>query len=172
MSAPLPRRAGTSFIDCLAMSVRDTSSPDLLRRPSRAEKPKFFANCSEYNFNSSSPDLSTIVEESPDECGFPDDPGQLCIDVDTEVFARSGKPVRGGGDRERAVVKKLVGAVTPTFIFVVMSCLSWFSTAADAFSTVVSSVLPIRAPRTLSFFSMVLVAIMLLSLLAPVASSY
>eukprot|EP00961_Rhodomonas_salina_P256312 3463881-Rhodomonas_salina.1 len=36
-----------------------------------------------------------------------------------------------------------------------MSCLSWFSTVADAVSTI-----------------MVLVAIMLLSLLAPVASSY
>eukprot|EP00961_Rhodomonas_salina_P273017 3689103-Rhodomonas_salina.1 len=53
-----------------------------------------------------------------------------------------------------------------------MSCLSWFSTVADAVSAIVSSVLPIRAPHTLSFFSMVLVAIMLLGLLAPVASSY
>eukprot|EP00961_Rhodomonas_salina_P100793 1356319-Rhodomonas_salina.1 len=84
MSAPLPRRAGTSFIDSLAMSACDASSPDLRCRSSHSEKPKFFANCSEYNFNSSSPDLSTIVEESSDECCFPDDPGQLCIDVDTE----------------------------------------------------------------------------------------
>eukprot|EP00961_Rhodomonas_salina_P271858 3673146-Rhodomonas_salina.1 len=29
MSAPLPHRAGTSFIDGLAMSARDASSPDL-----------------------------------------------------------------------------------------------------------------------------------------------
>eukprot|EP00961_Rhodomonas_salina_P018737 252215-Rhodomonas_salina.1 len=95
-----------------------------------------------------------IVEESPGQCCFPDDPGQLSIDIDTEVFTLQGKPVRGGGDKERAVVKKIVGAVTPTFIFIVMSCFSWFSTAVDAFSAVVSSVLPIRAPHTLSFFLM------------------
>eukprot|EP00961_Rhodomonas_salina_P244769 3308066-Rhodomonas_salina.1 len=35
-----------------------------------------------------------------------------------------------------------------------------------------SYVLPIRAPHKLSFFSMVLIAIVLLNLLAPVASSY
>eukprot|EP00961_Rhodomonas_salina_P090735 1220920-Rhodomonas_salina.1 len=92
MSAPLSRRAGTSFIDGMAMSARDASSPDLRRSSSSSEKPKFFADGSAYNFNSLSPDLSTIVEESSDECGFPDDPGQLCIDVDTEVFARQGKP--------------------------------------------------------------------------------
>eukprot|EP00961_Rhodomonas_salina_P151021 2033615-Rhodomonas_salina.1 len=170
-SAPFPRRAGTSFVDGLAMSASDNSSPDLRRRPSHLVnvKPKIFADGSVSNFNSSSPDLCTIVEESPGECGFPDDPGQLSIDIDTEVFTRQGKPVRGGGDKALAVVKKIVGAVTPTFIFIVMSCFSWFSTAVDAFSAVVSSVPLIRAQRKLSFFSMVLVAIMLLSLLAPVA---
>eukprot|EP00961_Rhodomonas_salina_P252609 3414456-Rhodomonas_salina.1 len=173
-SAPFPCRAGTSFVNGLAMSARDNSSPDLRRRPSHSVnvKPKFFADGSVSNFNSSSPDLSTIVEESLGECCFPDDPGQLSIDIYTEVFTRPGKPVRGGGDTARAVVKKIVGAVTPIFIFIIMSCFSWFSTAVDAFSAVVSSVPPIRAPHTLSFFSMVLVAIMLLSLLAPVASSY
>eukprot|EP00961_Rhodomonas_salina_P152328 2050280-Rhodomonas_salina.1 len=92
-----------------------------------------------------------IVEESPGECCFLDDPGQLSIDINTEVFTRPGKPVSGGGDKVLAVVKKIVGAVTLTFIFIVMSCFSWFSTAVDAFSTVVSSVLPIRAPSTCKF---------------------
>eukprot|EP00961_Rhodomonas_salina_P223868 3027219-Rhodomonas_salina.1 len=156
------------------MSACDNSSPDLWHRPSHSVnvKRKFFAYGSVSNFNSSSPDLSTIVEESPCECCFPDDPGQLSINIDTEVFTRPGRPVRGGGDKARAVVKKIVGAVTLTFIFIIMSCFSWFSTAVNAFSAVVSSVQPIRAPHTLSFFSIVLVAIMLLSLLAPVASSY
>eukprot|EP00961_Rhodomonas_salina_P200264 2701501-Rhodomonas_salina.2 len=68
MSAPLPRRAGTSFIDGLAMSARDNVGSDLRRRPFRSVKPKIFADGSAYNFNSSSPDLSTIVEESLGEC--------------------------------------------------------------------------------------------------------
>eukprot|EP00961_Rhodomonas_salina_P084859 1139964-Rhodomonas_salina.1 len=50
------------------MSVRDNVGSDLRHRPFRSVKPKHFADCSAYNFNSLSPDLSTIVEESPGEC--------------------------------------------------------------------------------------------------------
>eukprot|EP00961_Rhodomonas_salina_P139585 1878486-Rhodomonas_salina.1 len=53
-----------------------------------------------------------------------------------------------------------------------MSCLSWCSTFLSAASTLASFVPPISAPHTLSFFSMILIAIVLLSYLTPVASSY
>eukprot|EP00961_Rhodomonas_salina_P283421 3830530-Rhodomonas_salina.1 len=53
-----------------------------------------------------------------------------------------------------------------------MTFLSWFSIISDTFSTAASLVPLLRAPRMLSFFSMVLVTIMLLSLLAPAASSF
>eukprot|EP00961_Rhodomonas_salina_P291079 3931682-Rhodomonas_salina.1 len=72
-AAPFPHRAGTSFVDALVMSSRAASSGPNLRF--RGLKPKIFADGESSKFSLMRPDLSTIVEESVEDCGFPDDPG-------------------------------------------------------------------------------------------------
>eukprot|EP00961_Rhodomonas_salina_P189989 2563404-Rhodomonas_salina.1 len=90
-SAPFPSRAGTSFVDGAALSVRNSklnltlhhhvmSSSIGASSTSTSIKPKFFADGSPAKFDWSSPDLATIVKEAAEDCVFPDDPGEIAVE--------------------------------------------------------------------------------------------
>eukprot|EP00961_Rhodomonas_salina_P148538 1999622-Rhodomonas_salina.1 len=89
----------------MEMSPRDASPSPTLRF--RGSKLAFFADGLSSKFSLTHPELSTIVEESVEDCDFLDDPGELCLDIETEIFALPGKQVRGGGDKLRTSVKKI-----------------------------------------------------------------
>eukprot|EP00961_Rhodomonas_salina_P136666 1838534-Rhodomonas_salina.1 len=112
------------------MSNHPSAAASTLRQRNLSGKSKVFTDASPAIFSPSNPELATIVEESSEDCFFPDDPSQIAVEISSEVFTRPGKPVRGGGDKLRMAAKTAVGMVTPTFAFLVMACFSWFKTVA------------------------------------------
>eukprot|EP00961_Rhodomonas_salina_P008820 120445-Rhodomonas_salina.1 len=106
-------------------------------------------------FTSLRPDLFTIVENETDACFFPDDPGDIKLEV-AEDFTRPGKlkPVCGGGESRWSTLKLIPKAI-PSTLLLCLTVMSWVDAGVSVISSYVPSVrFAARAPRTPAFLSM------------------